>query len=72
MKKFIKLNSISDLRKFVNAATLVEGDVICERGRYAIDGKSIMGLMSIDITDGFTVHYPEDADVFESVISKFE
>ena len=70
--KFIKMNSVSDVMNFVKEASKIEGDVTVLKGRYIIDGKSIMGVMSIDMSTGMTVEYPTDAVDFENFISQFE
>lgn len=70
--KFIKMNSITDVMNFVKEASKIEGDVTVLKGRYIIDGKSIMGVMSIDMSTGMTVEYPADAVDFENFISQFE
>ena len=70
--KFIKMNSVTDVMNFVKEASKIEGDVTVLKGRYIIDGKSIMGVMSIDMSTGMTVEYPADAIDFENFISQFE
>lgn len=70
--KFIKMNSVTDVMNFVKEASKIEGDVTVLKGRYIIDGKSIMGVMSIDMSTGMTVEYPTDAVNFENFISQFE
>ena len=70
--KFIKMNSVTDVMNFVKEASKIEGDVTVLKGRYIIDGKSIMGVMSIDMSAGMTVEYPADAIDFENFISQFE
>lgn len=70
--KFIKMNNVTDISSFVNEASKVEGDITIVKGRYVINGKSIMGVMSIDISTGATVEYPAEAADFEKFITKFE
>ena len=70
--KFIKMNSVTDVMNFVKEASKIEGDVTVLKGRYIIDGKSVMGVMSIDMSTGMTVEYPADAIDFENFISQFE
>ena len=70
--KFIKMNNVTDVMNFVKEASKIEGDVTVLKGRYIIDGKSIMGVMSIDMSTGMTVEYPTDAIDFENFISQFE
>lgn len=50
MKTFmIKLNTLEDVRKFVNIVTAFEGDIDLKSGRYTVDAKSIMGIFSLDL-----------------------
>lgn len=70
--KFIKMNNVTDVMNFVKEASKIEGDITVLKGRYIIDGKSIMGVMSIDMSTGMTVEYPADAIDFENFISQFE
>lgn len=71
-KKVVKIMNINDLYTFVKVATKVDGDVVVTRGRFAVDGKSLMGLMSIDTSMGVTVEYPVDATHFEEFLIAFE
>ncbi|NCB63273.1 MAG: HPr family phosphocarrier protein [Clostridia bacterium] len=46
----IQLNSVSDIKLFVDAASRMDCDIDVLCGRYLVDGKSIMGLFSIDLS----------------------
>ncbi|MBE6606847.1 MAG: HPr family phosphocarrier protein [Ruminococcaceae bacterium] len=46
----IKLSTIEDVKKFVNAVTLYNGDADLSSGRYVVDAKSIMGIFSLDLS----------------------
>ena len=71
-KMYIAINTINKATEFVQKASQVDGDVICTKGRYTIDGKSIMGVFSIDISEGIIVEYPETATDFEEYLSQFK
>ena len=45
----IKLSTIEDVKSFVNAVTLYNGDADLSGGRYVVDAKSIMGIFSLDL-----------------------
>ena len=45
----IKINLIADVMKFVQEAAKIEGQVIVERDIYKVDGKSLLGVMSIQL-----------------------
>jgi len=46
----IKLNTIDDVKTFVNVASSVDFDIDLVSGRYTVDAKSIMGIFSLDLT----------------------
>ena len=46
----IMLNTINDVKTFVNAVSKYDFDVDLISGRYAIDAKSIMGIFSLDLS----------------------
>ena len=46
----IMLNSINDVKAFVNTVNKYDFDVDLISGRYAIDAKSIMGIFSLDLS----------------------
>ena len=51
MKTFnIMLNSINDVKNFVNAVNKYDFDVDLTSGRYVVDAKSIMGIFSLDLS----------------------
>lgn len=70
--KYIKINSLTDLTKFVKEASKVNGDVLIYRGKYCIDGKSMLGAMTIDISGKCKIEYPKNAIEFEKYIQQFE
>ena len=49
MRCKIKLSSITDVKDFVNITFKAEKDVDLICGRYHIDGKSIMGIFSLEL-----------------------
>ena len=72
MKKiYVKISSIHDVNEFVQQARFVNGDVLVNRGAYTVDGKSVLGMFSIDTSQGCTVTFPEDATEFETFVQKF-
>lgn len=72
MKKvFIKITEIDDVNKFVQYAKNVRGDVLVSRGQFCINGKSILGIYSLDVSQGCTVQYPENEKEFDNFIQQF-
>ena len=50
MERFIQLNSIDDIKSFVRFANEHKGDITLQSGIYTVDGKSIMGVFSLDLS----------------------
>ena len=71
-EKYIKINDLKNLSDFVKEASKVKGDVLVHRGKFCVDGRSLMGMLSIDISEGGTIQYPKDATNFEEYIKQFE
>ena len=46
----VKLNSIENVKNFVNALKSIDGNFELISGKYVIDAKSIMGIFSLDLT----------------------
>lgn len=70
----IQLTSVSDIKSFVDAASRLDCDIDVICGRYLVDGKSIMGLFSIDLSQPIVVEVhgtQAQADIFKSTIEKF-
>lgn len=67
----IKINGIADVTRFVQAAKEVEGDIILEKGRFCVDGKSILGVLSLDMSSGVIIEYPKEALEFASFLQEF-
>ena len=70
-EKKIILPTIAEARKFVEEATRCDFDIDVFYNRIIIDAKSILGLLSLDLTKTLTVKcYGEDED-FNRVLSKY-
>ena len=51
----IKLNSLEKVKRFVDEVTTFECDVDVLYRRYILDAKSIMALLSVDLTESLKV-----------------
>ena len=72
LEKKIQLKALSDVKEFVKAAEKCEYDVDVFYNRVVVDAKSILGVMSMDLTRPLTVKYHvEDQDCFEQTLNKF-
>lgn len=57
MERTIKVNKVSDIYAFVNAASKCDSDVLVKKGKYVVNGKSLIGIMSINMSTGVIVEY---------------
>lgn len=70
-EKKIKLNATEDVKEFVNGASQCDFDVDVSYNRVLIDAKSILGVLSMDLSRVLTVRCHGDNRVFEEVLAKF-
>ncbi len=66
MKEFeIRLSLPEEIKEFVKITSQCPFDIDLLSGRYVVDGKSILGIFSLDLTKPITVRvYSEDCDDF--------
>lgn len=69
----VDLKSIQSVKDFVNATNNFTGDVTLKSERYVVDGKSIMGIFSLDLSKPITVEVtPEEkTEEFKKTVEKF-
>lgn len=72
----IKLALAEDIKKFVNEARTFTSDINVRSGNYVVDGKSILGLFSINTSNPIEIELVssdlEEIEKFNVVISKFK
>lgn len=71
LEKKIRLNAVNDVTEFVRAAEKCQYDVDVFYNRMTIDAKSIIGVMSMDLTKILTVKYAKEDQSIERVLNKF-
>ena len=73
MKEFnLMLNSINDVKDFVNIVAKYDFDVDLTSGRYVVDAKSIMGIFSLNLSKPIKVEvYSDDVDDFMKEMQEF-
>ena len=69
MSIIIKLNEIDDLKAFVDDMRSLPCDINVYKDSYVVDGKSILGLLSLSLSTPVTAKVISDD---EEVIKKFE
>ena len=61
----IKLDAFDKVKKFVNAVQTFESDIDLISNRYIVNGKSLMGIFSLDLSNPLNVVVHEKDDVNE-------
>lgn len=56
----LKLDKISDIKKFVEIANTYNRDLYIIAGRSVVDAKSLMGVLSVDLENYFSLEFDED------------
>ena len=67
----IKLNATEEVQEFVNAATRCDFDVDVYYNRFLVDAKSILGVLSLDLTKVLTVDCHGESKEFNRTLKKF-
>ena len=67
----IKLNATEDVKEFVDAASKCDFDIDIFYNRIIIDAKSILGILSMDLTRDLTVQCYGDSNEFYKTLKKF-
>ena len=70
-EKKIRLNQIKDVKEFVSVAGNCDFDIDVFYNRISIDAKSIMGVLSLDLSQVLTVKYGGENAQFEDVLNKY-
>lgn len=65
----LKLDSIDSIRKFNDVVIQFPCDFDLEQGRYYIDAKSIMGLLSLDLNAPVSLHFQTDSAEEKQIIT---
>lgn len=65
----IQLKSLDEVKEFNRAALGNHGDITLFSGKYIIDGKSIMGILSMDLSKPIKVEIedPVNKDVLQAI-----
>ena len=53
---FIKLKTIDDVKEFVNICSKYDMDIDVKQGKFTVDGKSILGIFSLNLIEGLSVY----------------
>lgn len=69
-QKRILLTSAEDVKEFVGFAMKCDFDIDVFYNRMIIDAKSILGVMSLDLSRVLTVEYSGTDEAFEAFLEK--
>lgn len=62
---YVLLDTVEKVKYFVKTSSKYPFDIDLSSGRYIVDGKSIMGIFSFDLSCPINVSvYTDDADAF--------
>ncbi len=53
----VSISSINDIYRFVELAQNAEGDVVVRKGKFCVDGRSALGVLSLNLTSGVTIEF---------------
>ena len=67
-QKKIKLTTIMDVKEFVTVAGECDFDVNIFYNHIIVDAKSVLGVLSLDLSKALTVEYDGEDAVFEAVL----
>ena len=69
---YIKLNEINDVYALVNTLVSYDGEVDLESGRYKVDGKSLLGIFSLDLSKPLELRvHSDDCDELMAELDKY-
>ena len=71
-QKKIMLPSIAAAKKFVKEAEKCDFDINVFYNRIIIDAKSLLGVLSLDLTRVLTVEYTGEDEAFEEFLGTME
>ncbi|MBR5267962.1 MAG: HPr family phosphocarrier protein [Lachnospiraceae bacterium] len=67
-QKKIKLTSIMDVKEFVTVAGECDFDVNIFYNHFVVDAKSVLGVLSLDLSKTLTVEYDGEDSAFEEIL----
>lgn len=70
-KLTINFNDITDVENFVEIVGKYNFDVTLSQGKYEVDGKSLMGIFSLDITKPIDILVTKKDTSFIDEIKKY-
>lgn len=67
----IKFSNVEQVRQFVNSIDKIDANFDLGSGRKIVDAKSILGVMSLDLSGPLQLRYHSDDKEIENIIAPF-
>ena len=68
----INLKNVDDVKTFVNASMRQDYDIDLLSGRYVVDGKSIMGIFSLDLSKPVDMRIVDETDAGRPLLEELK
>jgi len=72
MKTKIRFGSPEDAVRFVSIASRCDFDIDVQYHHFLLDGKSLIGMMSVDLTNSLIIYHNGTNPVFERMLKDYE
>jgi len=72
MKTKIRLRNAMEVQEFVEISSKCDFNVDVQYRHFIFDGKSLIGLMNMDLSNELIVRYQGINPVFENMLKKYE
>lgn len=73
MTKTILLDDVTKVTNFANEALKLKGDILVKHNRYVVNGRSLLGLMSLDLSQPVTCEIDKcDKQIWDINCKRFE
>jgi hypothetical protein len=67
----IKLDTFEKIRRFIDITGSLDYDIDLISGRYVVDGKSMMGIFSLDLSEPIEVQVQNYRDFYPKELEEF-
>lgn len=67
MNMMIRLDSMKKVKEFVNIASRYAGKIAVSSGGYTVDGKSIMGFFSLELSSVLSMEIEDREESFQLI-----
>lgn len=72
MTKRVLIDDINKVKEFVTHTLKCRGEVVAVSDKYRVDGRSIMGLLSLNLSEPIVIEYDEeDSELLNALVGKF-